>query len=189
MLSDFRVSRIEGEDNESSENSTSVIAMAGNDKAKFVSAWGQKPALKKSGDPGVTEHATCGLRNRRRPNNVNDLSSSFGIHGLPIRHVHAAVVEHLAGFEIALGDGAGFDHGTAERPCGRIAEQNSARNRVRRFEMHQTRDMPRERTLKPVALATMLCSKLILEPLAKPVTIAAFCPQRSAKPCWVVGLR
>jgi hypothetical protein len=47
MLSDFRVSRIEGEDNESSENSTSVIAMAGNDKAKFVSAWGQKPALKK----------------------------------------------------------------------------------------------------------------------------------------------
>jgi hypothetical protein len=51
------------------------------------------------------------------------------------------------------------------------------------------RDMPRERTLKPVALATMLCSKLILEPSAKLVTIAAFCPQRSAKPCCVVGLR
>ena len=49
--------------------------------------------------------------------------------------------------------------------------------------------MPRERTLKPVALATMLCSKLIFEPSAKLVTIAAFCPQRSAKPFCVVGLR
>ena len=48
---------------------------------------------------------------------------------------------------------------------------------------------PRERTLKSVALATMLCSKLILEPSAKLVTIVAFCPQRSAKPCWLVGLR
>ena len=35
-------------------------------------------------------------------------------------------------------------------------------------------DMPRERTLKPVALATMLCSKLILELSGKLVTIAAF---------------
>ena len=51
------------------------------------------------------------------------------------------------------------------------------------------RDMPRERTLKPVALATMVCSKLIFEPSANEVTIAAFCPHRSAHPFWVVGLR
>ena len=42
--------------------------------------------------------------------------------------------------------------------------------------------MPRERTLNPVALATMLCSKLILEPSAKLFPTAAFCPQRSASP-------
>ena len=40
--------------------------------------------------------------------------------------------------------------------------------------------MPRDRTLKPVALATMVCSKLVFEPSAKLVTIAGFCPQRSA---------
>ena len=49
--------------------------------------------------------------------------------------------------------------------------------------------MPRERTLKPVALATIVCSKLILEPSAKLVTIAGFCCHRSANPFWVVGLR
>ena len=51
------------------------------------------------------------------------------------------------------------------------------------------RDMPRERTLKPVALATIDCSKLIFEPSANEVTIAAFWPQRSAQPFCVVGLR
>ena len=49
--------------------------------------------------------------------------------------------------------------------------------------------MPLELTLKPVALATMVCSKLILEPSAKLVTIAPFCPHRSAKPFCLVGLR
>ena len=49
--------------------------------------------------------------------------------------------------------------------------------------------MPRDRTLKPVALATMVCSKLIFEPSANDVTMAAFWPQRSAQPCCVVGLR
>ena len=49
--------------------------------------------------------------------------------------------------------------------------------------------MPRDCTTKPVALATMACSKLIFEPSAKLVTIAGFCPHVSAKPCWVVGLR
>ena len=51
------------------------------------------------------------------------------------------------------------------------------------------RDMPRDCTLKPVALATIACSKLIFEPSAKLVTIAGFCPHLSAKPFWVVGLR
>ena len=51
------------------------------------------------------------------------------------------------------------------------------------------RDIPRERTLNPVALATIVCSKLIFEPSAKDVTMAAFWPQRSAQPCCVVGLR
>jgi len=51
------------------------------------------------------------------------------------------------------------------------------------------RDMPRCRTLKPVALATIDCSKLIFEPSANEVTMAAFCPQRSAQPFCVVGLR
>jgi sugar phosphate permease len=50
------------------------------------------------------------------------------------------------------------------------------------------RDMPRERTLKPVALATIACSKLIFEPSAKLVTIAGFCFHFSAKPFCVVGL-
>ena len=48
---------------------------------------------------------------------------------------------------------------------------------------------PADSTLKPVALATMVCSKLIFEPSANEVTIAAFWPQRSAQPFWVVGLR
>ena len=51
------------------------------------------------------------------------------------------------------------------------------------------RDMPRERTLKPVAFATIDCSKLIFDPSAKEVTIAAFWPQRSAHPFCVVGFR
>src|SRR5215212_667409 len=51
------------------------------------------------------------------------------------------------------------------------------------------RDIPRFKTVKPVAFATIVCSKLILEPSANDVTIAAFCPQRSAQPCCVVGLR
>ncbi len=49
--------------------------------------------------------------------------------------------------------------------------------------------MPRDRTRKPVALATIDCSQLILVPSAKLVTIAGFCPHRSAQPCWVVGFR
>ena len=44
-------------------------------------------------------------------------------------------------------------------------------------------------TVNPVALATIVCSKLIFEPSANDVTIAAFCPQRSAHACCVVGLR
>ena len=36
------------------------------------------------------------------------------------------------------------------------------------------RDIPRSRTVNPVALATIVCSKLILEPSANDVTIAAF---------------
>ncbi len=36
------------------------------------------------------------------------------------------------------------------------------------------RDMPRVRTLKPVAFATIDCSKLIFDPSANEVTIAAF---------------
>src|SRR5438093_9177183 len=46
------------------------------------------------------------------------------------------------------------------------------------------RDIPRDLTLNPVAFATIDCSKLIFEPSANEVTIAAFCPQRSAQPCW-----
>src|SRR6266851_147458 len=42
------------------------------------------------------------------------------------------------------------------------------------------RDIPRDLTLNPVALATIDCSKLILDPSAKDVTIAAFCPHRPA---------
>ncbi len=38
------------------------------------------------------------------------------------------------------------------------------------------RDMPRDLTTKPVALATMACSKLIFEPSAKLVTIAGILP-------------
>ena len=49
--------------------------------------------------------------------------------------------------------------------------------------------MPRDRTSKPVALATIACSKLIFEPSAKLVTIAGFWPHFSAKPFCVVGLR
>jgi hypothetical protein len=49
--------------------------------------------------------------------------------------------------------------------------------------------MPLERTLNPVALATADCSKLIFEPSANDVTMAAFWPHRSAHPCWVVGFR
>ena len=41
--------------------------------------------------------------------------------------------------------------------------------------------MPRDLTLKPVALATIACSQLILVPSAKLVTMAGFCPHRSAK--------
>jgi hypothetical protein len=40
-----------------------------------------------------------------------------------------------------------------------------------------------------VAFATIVCSKLILEPSAKEVTIAGFWPHFSAKPRWVSGLR
>ncbi len=40
--------------------------------------------------------------------------------------------------------------------------------------------MPRCSTLKPVALATIACSKLIFDPSANDVTIAGFCPHRSA---------
>ena len=47
--------------------------------------------------------------------------------------------------------------------------------------------MPRDLTTKPVALATIACSKLIFEPSAKLVTIAGFCPHFSAKPSCVVG--
>ncbi len=50
-------------------------------------------------------------------------------------------------------------------------------------------DIPRERATKPVALATMASSKLILEPSAKLVTIAGFWPHLSAKLFWVLGLR
>ena len=41
----------------------------------------------------------------------------------------------------------------------------------------------------PVALATIACSKLILVPSAKEVTIAGFWPHCLAKPAWVVGVR
>ena len=51
------------------------------------------------------------------------------------------------------------------------------------------RDMPRDFTTKPVALATIACSKLIFEPSAKLVTIAGFWPHFSAKPFCVVGVR
>ena len=51
------------------------------------------------------------------------------------------------------------------------------------------RDMPRDWTLKPVALATIACSKLIFEPSAKLVTMAGFWFHFSAKPFCVVGLR
>ena len=51
------------------------------------------------------------------------------------------------------------------------------------------RDMPRARTVKPVAFATIACSKLIFEPSANDVTIAGFCPHCSAKPFCVSGLR
>jgi hypothetical protein len=59
----------------------------------------------------------------------------IGIHGLSIGHVHAIVVEHFAGLEIALGDGADFGRRTAKRPGGRIAEQNCAGNRAWSFKM------------------------------------------------------
>ena len=49
--------------------------------------------------------------------------------------------------------------------------------------------MPRLSTLKPVALATIACSKLIFEPSANEVTIAGFWPHFSAKPFCVFGLR
>ena len=49
--------------------------------------------------------------------------------------------------------------------------------------------MPRSRTLNPVALATIVCSKLIFDPSANDVTIAGFCSHRSAHACCVVGLR
>jgi hypothetical protein len=51
------------------------------------------------------------------------------------------------------------------------------------------RDMPRSRTPNPVAFATIACSKLILEPSAKLVTIDGFWPHCSAQPSWVVGFR
>ena len=49
--------------------------------------------------------------------------------------------------------------------------------------------MPRCSTFAPVALATIVCSKLIFEPSANEVTIAGFWPHFSAKPAWVSGLR
>ena len=49
--------------------------------------------------------------------------------------------------------------------------------------------MPRLGTFSPQALATIVCSNETFEPSAKLVTIVGFWPQRSAKPCWVVGLR
>ena len=51
------------------------------------------------------------------------------------------------------------------------------------------RDIPRVRTMNPVALATIDCSKLIFEPSAKDVTIAGFWPHLSAKPFCVAGFR
>ena len=44
-------------------------------------------------------------------------------------------------------------------------------------------------TLKPVAFATIACSKLIFEPSANEVTIAGFWPHRSANAPCVVGFR
>jgi hypothetical protein len=41
--------------------------------------------------------------------------------------------------------------------------------------------MPLVRTLNPVALAAMACSKLIFDPSAKDVTMAGFWPHFSAK--------
>ena len=49
--------------------------------------------------------------------------------------------------------------------------------------------IPRFGTFNPHALATIVCSNETFEPSAKLVTIVGFCPQRSAKPCWVVGFR
>ena len=49
--------------------------------------------------------------------------------------------------------------------------------------------MPRLATVMPEALAATVISKLTLVPSAKEVTRYGFCPQRSAKPFWVVGLR
>ena len=49
--------------------------------------------------------------------------------------------------------------------------------------------IPRRATFMPVALATIACSKEILVPSAKLVTMCGFWPHRAAKPSWVVGLR
>ena len=49
--------------------------------------------------------------------------------------------------------------------------------------------MPRLGVRSPKALATIACSKLMLVPSAKLVTMAGFCPHCFAKPAWVVGVR
>ena len=49
--------------------------------------------------------------------------------------------------------------------------------------------MPCFATVMPVALATIACSKEILVPSAKLVTMAGFCPHCLAKAACVVGVR
>ena len=52
------------------------------------------------------------------------------IHGLAVGHVHAVVVEHLAGLQVALGDRADLDHGAAQR-LGDASRGTARRGRSR----------------------------------------------------------
>src|SRR3989442_16012659 len=60
----------------------------------------------------------------------------FRVYRFAVSHVHPVFVEHLAGLEVSLGDGAHLDHRPAERRCDLVAEQHDPCDGVRRLEVY-----------------------------------------------------
>src|SRR5437667_4859678 len=74
----------------------------------------------------------------------------FRVYRFAVSHVHSVLIEHLAGLEVSLGDGADLDHRPAERRCDLVTEQHDPCDGVRRLEVHEVIGGP-ERVQWPFA--------------------------------------